>query len=151
LLIHYCYLVNSVAKSPALKEHVAASIPRRWWENLISFLFAPERDKWLGALRIGLGLVVTAYALVLRSDWQNLFASAGKGLVSRKLGEAITSFDNPHSQAVGLFLLAVMLTSARTPVFSITWACLLCLGLLLLLASSLLGCDHCVVSSSLRN
>jgi hypothetical protein len=52
-----------VSKSPAFKEHVAVSIPRRWWENLIAFLFAPETDKWLGALRIGLGLLVTAYAL----------------------------------------------------------------------------------------
>ena len=77
------------------------SIPRRWWENLIAFLFAPETDKWLGALRIGLGLLVTAYALFLRSDWHNLFASTGKGLVSRKLGEAITSFDSPLIPKLG--------------------------------------------------
>jgi hypothetical protein len=123
-----------VAKSPALKEYVAVSIPRRWWENLISFLFAPERDKWLGALRIGLGLVVTAYALVLRSDWLNLFASAGKGLVSRKLGEAITSFDSPLIPKLGwLVALGGYAHIGEDAVLSIAWACLLCMGLLLLL------------------
>ena len=90
-----------MAKSPAFKELVAVSIPRRWWENLVAFLFAPETDKWLGALRIGLGLLVTAYALFLGSDWHNLFASTGKGLVSRKLGEAITSFDSPLIPKLG--------------------------------------------------
>jgi hypothetical protein len=123
-----------VAKSPAFKEHVSVSIPRRWWKNLIAFLFAPETDKWLGALRIGLGLVVTAYALILRSDWHNLFASTGKGLVSRKLGEAITSFDSPLIPKLGwLVALGGYAHIGEDAVLSIAWACLLCMGLLLLL------------------
>ena len=51
---------------------------RRWWTQLQAFLFAAETDKWLAALRIGLGLQVTVYALFLRSDWHYLFASVGK-------------------------------------------------------------------------
>src|SRR6184192_4549036 len=117
-----------------MKEHDATNLPRRWSENLIAFLFAPETDKWLGALRIGLGLLVTAYALFLRSDWHNLFASTGKGLVSRKLGEAITSFDSPLIPKLGwLITLGGYAHIGEDSVLSIAWACLLCMGLLLLL------------------
>ena len=94
----------------------------------MSFLFAPETDKWLGALRIGFGLLVTAYALFLRSDWHNLFASTGMGLVSRKLGEAITSFDSPLIPKLGwLVALGGYAHIGEDAVLSITWACLLCM------------------------
>jgi hypothetical protein len=123
-----------VVKSSAFNEHVVVSIPRRCWENLISFLFPQETDRWLGALRIGLGLLVTAYALFLRSDWHNLFASTGRGLVSRKLGEAITSFDSPLLPKLGwLVALGNYAHIGEDAVLSIAWACLLCMGLLLLL------------------
>ncbi len=98
------------------------------------FLFPPETDKWLAALRIGLGLQVAVYALFLRSDWHNLFASTGKGLVSRKLGEAITSFDSPLIPKLGwLVTLGGYAHIGEDAVLSIAWACLLCMGLLLLL------------------
>jgi hypothetical protein len=101
---------------------------------LIAFLFAPETDKWLGALRIGLGVLTTAYALFLRSDWHNLFTSTGKGLVSRKLGEAIASFDSPLIPKLGWLVdLGGYAHISENAVLSIAWACLLCMGLLLLL------------------
>jgi hypothetical protein len=107
---------------------------RRWSKDLMGFLFAPETDKWLAALRIGLGLQVALYALFLRSDWHNLFASTGKGLVSRELGEAITSFDSPLIPKLGwLVALGSYVHIGEDAVLSITWACLLCMGLLLLL------------------
>src|ERR1044072_644777 len=68
---------------------------------LFNFLFAPQTDKWLGALRVGVGLQVIVYALFFRSDWNYLFASTGKGLVSRSLGEAITAFDSPFIPKLG--------------------------------------------------
>ena|GEM_PF-391276 len=123
-----------MAKSSAFNEHVAVNILRRSWESLISFLFAPETDKWLGALRIGLGLLVTIYASFLRNDWHTLFASTGKGLVSRQLGEAITSFDSPLIPKLGwLVALGRYAHIGEDAVLSIAWACLLCTGLLLLL------------------
>ena len=67
---------------------------RAWGNDLMGFLFPLETDRWLTVLRLGLGLQVVLYAVFLRSDWQYLFASTGKGLVSRELGEAITSFDS---------------------------------------------------------
>lgn len=107
---------------------------RQWWKGLLHFLFPPETDKWLAALRIGLGLLVAVYALFLRGDWHYLFASTGKGLVSRQLGEAITSFDSPLIPKLGwLVALGSYAHIGEDAVLSITWACLLCMGLLLLL------------------
>jgi hypothetical protein len=123
-----------VAKLFPLKEHVAVSIPHRWLENLMTFLFAPETDKWLAALRVGLGLQVAVYTLFLRSDWHYLFASTGKGLVSRQLGEAITSFDSPLIPKLGwLVALGGYAHIGEDAMLSTAWACLLCMGLLLLL------------------
>ncbi len=100
----------------------------------MAFLFAPETDKWLAALRIGLGLLVAIYVLFLRSDWHYLFASTGKGLVSRQLGEAITSFDSPLIPKLGwLVALGGYVNIGEDAVLSIAWASLLCMGLLLLL------------------
>jgi hypothetical protein len=107
---------------------------RPWWTRFLDFLFPQETDKWLGALRIGLGLLVTVYALFLRSDWHYLFASTGRGLVSRQLGEAITSFDSPLIPKLGwLVALGGYADIGEDAVLSIAWACLLCMGLLLLL------------------
>ena len=107
---------------------------RRWWTRLLAFLFAAETDKWLAALRIGLGLQVTVYALFLRGDWHYLFASTGKGLVTRKLGEAITSFDSPLIPKLSwLVALGGYAHIGEDAVLSIAWACLLCMGVLLLL------------------
>jgi hypothetical protein len=106
---------------------------RRWWTGFLGFLFPSETDKWLGALRIGLGLQVAVYALFLRSDWHYLFASTGKGLVSRKLGEAVTSFDSPLIPKLGwLVALGGYADLGEDAVLSIAWACLLCMGVLLL-------------------
>jgi hypothetical protein len=123
-----------VSKSHILKEHGATILLRRWAGDFMGFLFSPETDKWLGALRIGLGLQVAVYALFLRSDWHYLFASTGRSLVSRKLGEAITSFDSPLIPKLGwLVALGDYAHIGEDAVLSIAWACLLCMGLLLLL------------------
>src|SRR5882724_3504784 len=106
---------------------------RRSWMRLEGFLFPSESDKWLTFLRIGLGLQVAVYALFLRSDWQYLFASTGKGLVSRELGDAITSFDSPLIPKLGwLVALGSHIGIGEEAMLSIAWACLLCMGLLLL-------------------
>ena len=78
----------------------------RGWQRFIGFLFPSESDTWITVFRIGLGLQVTVYAVFLRSDWHYLFASSGKGLVGRELGEAISSFDSPLIPKFG-WLIAV--------------------------------------------
>jgi hypothetical protein len=107
---------------------------RRWWKQLISFLFPPQTDAWLAVLRIGLGLQVAVYALFLRSDWHYLFAGTGKGLISRELGEAIISFDSPLIPRLGwLVALGSHAGISEQTVLSIAWAGLLCMGCFLLL------------------
>ena len=107
---------------------------RRWSEDFLCFLFTRETDQWLGVLRIGLGLLVTAYALFLKGDWHYLFASTEKGLVSRKLGEAIASFDSPLIPKLGwLVALGGYAHVGEETVLSIALASLFCMGLLLLI------------------
>ena len=74
------------------------------------------------------------YALFLRSDWHYLFASSGKGLVGRELGEAITSFDSPLIPRFG-WLIAVgrNLNMSEETVLTVAWVALLSAGCLLLL------------------
>jgi uncharacterized membrane protein YphA (DoxX/SURF4 family) len=107
---------------------------RRWRKQLMEFLFPPETDQWLAVLRIGLGLQVTVYALFLKSDWHYLLAGTGKGLVSRELGEAITSFDSPFIPKLGwLVTLGGYVNIGEETVLSVAWACLLVAGCCLLL------------------
>jgi len=107
---------------------------RKCWQRFVGFLFPPETDTWLAVLRIGLGLQVIVYTLFLRSDWHYLFASSGKGLVGREVGEAITSFDSPLIPTFG-WLVAVgrNFNISEETVLSVTWVCLLSAGCLLLL------------------
>ena len=106
----------------------------RGWQRFLGFLFPSESDTWLAVFRIGLGLQVTLYALFLRSDWHNLFASSGKGLVGRELGEAISSFDSPLIPKFG-WLIAVgrNLNMSEETVLTVAWVGLLSAGGLLLL------------------
>jgi hypothetical protein len=86
--------VQSAVKSPGSQISAGPSLLEKCWRRFVGFLFPPESDVWLAVLRIGLGLQVIVYALFLRSDWHYLFASGGKGLVGREVGEAITTFDS---------------------------------------------------------
>jgi hypothetical protein len=107
---------------------------RLGWERLVGFLFPRESDKWLGALRIGLGLQVVVYSVALKGDWYSLFAGTGSGLVSRELEEAILSFDSPFIPRLGWFVtLASHLNVGEETILSVVWACLFCAGCCLLL------------------
>jgi Vitamin K-dependent gamma-carboxylase len=126
--------VQSVVKSPGSQMNAGLSPVRKCWQRFVGFLFPPETDTWLAVLRIGLGLQVVVYALFLRSDWHYLFASSGKGLVGREVGEAITSFDSPLIPTFGwLVTLGRNLNLSEQSVLTIAWVCLLSSGCLLLL------------------
>ena len=85
-------------------------------------------------LRSGLGLQVIVYALFLRSDWHFLFASSGKGLVGREVGEAITAFDSPLIPTFSwLVAFGRNLNMSEEAVLTVAWVALLSAGCLLLL------------------
>ena len=123
-----------MVKFPDSEASVQLNPLGRWWQRAVDFLFPSESDTWLAVLRIGLGLQVVAYALFLRSDWHYLFASSGKGLVGRELGEAITSFDSPLIPKLSwLVSLGRNLNMSEETVLVVAWVCLLSAGCLLLL------------------
>lgn len=126
--------MHSAVKSPGSQISAGLSLLERCWRRFVGFLFPFESDTWLAVLRIGLGLQVIVYALFLRSDWHYLFASSGKGLVGREVGEAITTFDSPLIPKLG-WLIAVgrSLNMNEETVLTVAWVCLLSAGCLLLL------------------
>jgi hypothetical protein len=126
--------VQSVVKSPGPQISAGLNPLQKFWQRFISFLFPPETDAWLAVLRIGLGLQVIAYALFLRSDWHYLFASSGKGLVGREVGEAITAFDSPLIPRLSwLVTIGRNFNISEETMLTVAWICLLSAGCFLLL------------------
>jgi len=126
--------VQSAVKSPGSQISAGLNLLQKCWQRFLGFLFPRETDTWLAVLRIGLGLQTAVYALFLRSDWHYLFASSGKGLVGREVGEAITSFDSPLIPKLGwLVALGRSVNMSEETVLSVAWACLLSAGCFLLL------------------
>ena len=122
----------------SLTSCAEANVRLNWlqkgWQCFLAFLFPSESDTWLTVFRIGLGLQVILYTLFLRSDWHDLLASTGKGLVGRELGEAISSFDSPLVPKFG-WLIAVGrdLNLSEETILTVAWVGLLSAGGLLLL------------------
>jgi hypothetical protein len=107
---------------------------RSWLTRVLEFLFPWETDRWLAVLRIGSGLEVVIYALFLRSDWHYLFASSGKGLVGREVGEAITTFDSPLIPTLDwLVAFGRSFHMTEETMLTLAWVCLLSAGCLLFL------------------
>jgi hypothetical protein len=105
--------------------------------KLQCFLFPSETDHWLTLLRIGLALQILLYCLSLRSDWIQLFAGEGRGLISRDLTEAILSAETVLTPRVGWIVVAGnYLGLHQDSILWFVWGCLVC-GALCLLAGIL--------------
>lgn len=91
------------------------------------FFFPAESDRWLSALRIGLGVVVVSYAWSLRADWNDLYAGTGRGLVSRQLFEGLVSTQSPFIPKLG-WLVWICQRLGLTEDFALSLAWLLLLG-----------------------
>jgi hypothetical protein len=102
--------------------------------RLRSWLFFPDSDRWLGILRVGLGLQVTLYAWSLRLDWSDLFSTHGNQPFSRALAEAILSVKSSLIPKLG-WLVAVgeHLGMTESTVLSAAWLALLFAGVCLIL------------------
>ena len=126
--------MQSAAKSSGTQISGGIRLLQKGWQYFYSFLFPSENDTWVAVLRIGLGLQTIVYGLFLKGDWHYLFASSGKGLVGRELGEAIASFDSPLIPRFGwLVAIGANFNMSEETVLSGIWICLLSAGCFLLL------------------
>jgi hypothetical protein len=101
--------------------------------KLQCFLFPSEADHWLTLLRVGLALQILFYCFSLRSDWIQLFASEGRGLISRDLIEAIASADNDFTPRLGwIVAIGNYLGFDQYTILWFVWCCLFCSALCLL-------------------
>lgn len=100
--------------------------------NRFAFLFLPDSARWLILLRLGLGLELVSYTLLLRSDWVVIFGSAGSGLLGREVAEAMTVVQSPFIPRLGWIISAFndIGLNERTALAAAWWA-LLVLGCLL--------------------
>jgi Vitamin K-dependent gamma-carboxylase len=73
-------------------------------EQLLQFLFPLDSGRWLGFLRIALGIELVAYAVSLRYDWNYLLAGTGQGLISRDLAELALSSQSHFVPRLGWFI-----------------------------------------------
>src|SRR5689334_4804234 len=105
--------------------------------DLRQFVCPSDSDYWLTLLRVGLALQLLFYCLSLRSDWFQLFASEGRGLISRDLTEAIVSVDTVLTPRLG-WIAAVGNYLGLNQYYTLwfVWWCLTC-GALCLLAGIL--------------
>lgn len=102
-------------------------------QSLVRFLFPAESDRWLGLLRVGLGLEIVLYCLSLGRDWNYLLASTGHGLISRNLAEAIVDLDGRAVPRLGwLVQIGQHLGGSEQTTLSILWWSLLIAGAFLL-------------------
>ncbi len=99
-----------------------------------TFLFTPASDRWLGILRVGLGIQVAIYCLTLRSDWLFLFAGDGGGMISRDLAEAILDLRSPFIPRLGWLVTAgSFVRLSERALLLLLWSCLLGASVCLLL------------------
>lgn len=102
---------------------------RRIHNQLVSFFFRAESDRWLSVLRIGIGIQILFYTWSSRADWNALFAKSGGGLVNRELTEAVLSVESPFVPQLGwLIHVGALLGVSEANVLWSAWAILLCAG-----------------------
>ncbi len=98
------------------------------------FFFPAESDRWLSSLRIGLGLVVVSSAWPLRTDWTDLYAGTGRGLVSRELFEGLVSSQSPFIPKLGwLVWVSGRFGLSEEFALSVAWLLLLAAGVCLVI------------------
>ena len=99
------------------------------WKRVIDFFFPIQSDEWLTVLRIGLAIQVLLYCLAMRSDWSDLLAGTGRGLISRDLSEVALSGQSSFIPRLGwLVKIGSHFGLSEAFVLNAAWLCLLCVA-----------------------
>jgi hypothetical protein len=100
----------------------------------LQFLFPADTGRWLSFLRIGLGLQVLLYVLLLGRDWDVVFGGLHTGLLGRDVGDALTVVQSPFIPHLGwiISLLSKVGLTENTTLALIWWSLLLLGGLMLI-------------------
>ena len=103
-------------------------------KKIFTFLFPAESGRWLSFLRIGLGLQILLYCLLLRSDWNRIFLGQDHGLLGRDVAEAMTVVQSPFIPRLAwITFLLRHLGLGEEAALAVIWWSLLALGALVLL------------------
>lgn len=103
-------------------------------ERLEEFLFPAKSDIWITTLRVGLGVIVTLYALSLWRDWNYLFSADSDALIRRDLAEAMLDLESSLIPRLGwLITLLERVHCSEIATLTLLRACLLGSGLLMVL------------------
>lgn len=102
-------------------------------EKTFQFLFPADTGRWLAFLRIGLGLQVLLYVLLLGRDWEVILGGPGSGLVGRDVGDAMTVVQSPFIPQLTWIIspLSKAGLNENTALALIWWSLLLLGGLML--------------------
>lgn len=103
-------------------------------KKIFVLLFPAEGGQWLALLRLGLGLQIVLYGLLLRSDWNLIFGSQDHGLLGRDVGEAMSVVQSPFIPRLAwiTFLLRHLGLGEEAALAAIWWSLLIVGGLVLL-------------------
>src|SRR5262249_3843316 len=98
----------------------------KWFD---CFLFAPDSDRWLAILRVGLGFQVALFCLSLQDDWNNLFSGEDSSFIRRDLTEAIVNIESPFVPRLEwVVALGSHMGLREQTTLSVAWFVLLCAG-----------------------
>lgn len=102
-------------------------------QRVSEFLFRGDSDAWLSFLRIGLGVQVLVYCLLLHDEWAALHSAGAAGAIDRRLPELIL-----RSQSVLIPQVDWLVTAAMTiglneqATLQLAWVVLLACGVALI-------------------
>jgi hypothetical protein len=114
-------------------NRIVKSYLRSFVNQVISFLFPSESDRWLSALRIGLGLQTVMYTWSARNDWLELFGENGRSFIGRGLTERLLNLQSELAPRLGwLIQMGHHLGASETITLWSVWTCLLVAGFCLL-------------------
>jgi hypothetical protein len=102
------------------------------WRQVNDWFFGGASDRWLAALRVGLGLELVFYCITSRADWLQMFMLHPGSFVTRDLTEALVTLGSALVPRVSWFISGgEFIGLSEATVLWVVWSVLLAAGLCL--------------------